>query len=50
LKTNTAVKITARTLPQRNFSTKILEKNEFEFAGIVNDPEDGDVWEWVYQK
>jgi [ribosomal protein S5]-alanine N-acetyltransferase len=50
LKTDPAVKITARTLPEKNFSTKILEKNGFAFAGIVNDPEDGDVWEWVYQK
>ena len=50
LNTDPALKITARTLPQKNFSTKILEKNGFEFSGIVNDPEDGDVWEWVYQK
>ncbi|HEY6978717.1 MAG TPA: GNAT family N-acetyltransferase [Chitinophagaceae bacterium] len=50
LKTDPAIKITARTLPQKNFSTRILEKNEFEFSGIVNDPEDGDVWEWVYKK
>lgn len=42
--------ITARTLPRHNFSTKILEKNGFIFSGTVNDPEDGDVWEWVYQK
>src|SRR6266487_2416953 len=50
LRTDPSVKITARTLPQRNFSTKILEKNGFEFSGVVNDPEDGDVWEWVYCK
>jgi len=50
LKTDPAIKITARTLPQNNFSTKILRTNGFEFSGTINDPEDGDVWEWVYQK
>ena len=50
LKTDPSVTITARTLPQKNFSTKILEKNGFIFSGTVNDPEDGDVWEWVYPK
>jgi ribosomal-protein-alanine N-acetyltransferase len=50
LRTDPSVKITARTLPQKIFSTKILEKNGFEFSGVVNDPEDGDVWEWVYCK
>ena len=50
LNTDPSVKITARTLPEKNYSTRILEKNGFKYAGIVNDPEDGDVWEWVYQK
>ncbi|MEP7375079.1 MAG: GNAT family protein [Chitinophagaceae bacterium] len=49
LKTDSSVKITARTLPEKNFSTRILEKNNFYFNGIVNDPEDGDVWEWVFK-
>lgn len=40
--------ITARTLPEENHSTKILRKNSFTFVGIVNDPEDGEVWEWIY--
>ena len=48
LKTDPSIKITARTLPEKNFSTRVLEKNGFQNAGIVNDPEDGDVWEWVY--
>ncbi|MFI5187374.1 MAG: GNAT family N-acetyltransferase [Chitinophagales bacterium] len=48
LKTDPSIRITARTLPEKNFSTRILEKNHFEFTGIVNDPEDGDVWEWVF--
>jgi RimJ/RimL family protein N-acetyltransferase len=49
LKTDSSVKITARTLPEKNYSTRILEKNDFFFNGIVNDPEDGDVWEWVFK-
>jgi [ribosomal protein S5]-alanine N-acetyltransferase len=50
LKTDPSVTITARTLPENNFSTKILQKNGFIFSGTVNDPDDGDVWEWVYPK
>ena len=44
------IRITARTLPENNYSTRILEKNNFILLGMVNDPEDGDVWEWEYQK
>src|SRR5258707_9022491 len=50
LKTDPSIKITARTLPEENFSTRILRKNNFIFKGIVNDPEDGEVWEWVFKK
>lgn len=46
--TDPSVRITARTLPEPNFSTRILQKNGFHLLGIVNDPEDGDVWEWEY--
>ena len=49
LKTDPLVKITARTLPEENFSTRILKKNNFIFSGTVHDPEDGEVWEWVLQ-
>lgn len=49
LKTDPSIKITARTLPEKNFSTRILEKNNFMFIGTVNDPEDGEVWEWVFK-
>lgn len=48
LQTDSSVRITARTLPEKNFSTRILIKNNFELVGTVNDPEDGEVWEWVY--
>jgi RimJ/RimL family protein N-acetyltransferase len=49
VKTDPAIRITARTLPEENFSTKILKKNNFFFIGTVNDPEDGEVWEWIFR-
>ncbi len=49
LSTDPSVKITARTMPVENFSARLLKKNNFVFAGTVNDPEDGEVWEWVYE-
>lgn len=49
LATDPLVRITARTLPENNYSTKILQKNNFLLLGMVNDPEDGDVWEWEYK-
>ena len=49
LKTDPTVQITARTLPDNNFSTRILQNNKFRFKGNVVDPEDGDVWEWEYK-
>ncbi len=49
LKTDPAVRITARTLPERNFSARLLEKNNFILLGSVIDPEDGEVWEWEYK-
>ncbi len=49
LSTDPSVRITARTLAEENFSTSILRKNNFLLLGVVNDLEDGDVWEWHYQ-
>ena len=43
---NGEIIVTARTLPQLNASTSILTKNGFHCIGLVNDPEDGEVWEW----
>ena len=40
-------RVQAHTLPTRNASTAVLTKNGFEFAGEVNDPEDGLVWRWT---
>ncbi len=48
LKTDPKIIITARTLPEQNFSTRILEKNSFNMIGTVMDAEDGEVWEWQY--
>lgn len=49
LKTDPTIIITAQTLPSTNFSTRVLKKNGFEFAGTIMDPEDGEVWEWEYK-
>jgi len=48
LQTDPLVIVTAKTLPEVNFSNRLLQKNGFAFTGVVNDPEDGDVWEWRY--
>lgn len=47
LKTDPTIKITARTISEENFSTRILQKNNFKLLGTVMDPEDGEVWEWL---
>ncbi|MEY4640159.1 MAG: hypothetical protein RLZZ227_153 [Pseudomonadota bacterium] len=44
-----AVIIAAQTLPEKNASTAILEKNGFEFMGEVEHPDDGVVWEWRHR-
>ena len=49
LKTKADVIVTAQTLPINNYSTQILKKNNFVFTGTLNDPEDGEVWEWKYK-
>ncbi|MBD0280001.1 MAG: GNAT family N-acetyltransferase [Bacteroidota bacterium] len=42
--------ITAKTSPEHNASTKILERNRFEFTGTVQDEGIGDAWEWVLKE
>ncbi len=42
--------ITAKTAPQHNASTHILEKNGFEYRRVVQDEEIGDAWLWVCKK
>ena len=40
------IRVLARTLMEENASTNILKKCNFKFIGIMEDPEDGRVWEW----
>lgn len=41
------ITVQARTLPERGASHRVLEKNGFTPSGLVQDPEDGEVLEWV---
>jgi RimJ/RimL family protein N-acetyltransferase len=38
--------VTAKTVPEHNPSTRILDKNGFQFMGVVQDHEIGDAWSW----
>lgn len=49
LATDPSVRITARTLPEENYSVRILRKTGFTLLGMVWDEEDGAVWEWEYK-
>ncbi len=42
--------ITAKTAPEPNASTKILENNNFAFTKIVQDEEIGDAWLWTHKR
>lgn len=42
------INLVAHTLPKENASTTILEKNGFVYQGMINHPDDGLVWEWVF--
>lgn len=48
-KADPRVRIVARTLPQEGASTAILKANGFVLKGLVEDPEDGQVWEWEHR-
>lgn len=48
LEPDPTLRITARTLPEENYSTKILRSNGFIWAGMTWEEEDGDMWEWLY--
>jgi ribosomal-protein-alanine N-acetyltransferase len=50
LKTDPSIIIPAKTLPEENYSAKILRKNNFKLLVAVIDEEDGEVWDWEYQK
>jgi hypothetical protein len=49
LRTDLSVRITPRMIPEKNHSTRILEKNSFVYLDVVQDPEEGAVWEWEYR-
>ncbi len=40
------VVVAAQTLPERNASTRVLEKLGFRLTSTADHPEDGKVWEW----
>jgi RimJ/RimL family protein N-acetyltransferase len=39
--------VRAHTLPERNASTRVLEKCGMSLAGVLDDPDDGPIWHWV---
>lgn len=45
-----SVRVMARTLMEENYSVRILRKNGFKWLGIVDDEDDGKVWEWECSK
>lgn len=46
-KTDPTLTITAKTAPEHNTSTKILQNNGFELSEIVQDDEIGNSWLWI---
>jgi len=42
--------VIAHTLPERNASTRILEKIGFRLVGEAHDADAGKVWRWVYRR
>jgi len=45
--TKSDIIITAKTAPEHNASSKILQRNGFIYSGMVQDHEIGDAWEWI---
>ena len=41
--------VVAHTLPERNASTRVLEKSGMQCVGEVIDPDDGRVWRWRFR-
>ncbi len=48
--TDPTLRITALTLQEENYSVRILRKNNFKLVGTAIDEDEGEVWEWEYQK
>jgi copper homeostasis protein len=42
--------VIAHTLPERNASTRVLDKIGMKLVGEVDDPEDGRVWRWHWPR
>ena len=42
--------VDAHTRPERNASTRVLERNGFAFRGVVEHPEDGTIWHWRIER
>lgn len=47
---NPHLTITAKTAPEYNASTKILQRNGFVYSEIVQDHEIVDAWEWILKE
>ena len=47
---NNDITIIVKTLPELNASTTVLKKNGFINNGMITDPEDGNVYEWILKK
>jgi ribosomal-protein-alanine N-acetyltransferase len=43
-------RVDAHTLPERNVSTRVLKRVGMSYLGVVNDPEDGAVWQWSLRR
>ena len=43
-------RVDAHTLPEKNASTRVLEKVGMIFAQVVQDPQDGEVWRWTLSR
>ena len=38
--------VVAHTLPERNASTRVLEKAGMQLVGSIDDPDEGTIWQW----
>ncbi|RIV19971.1 N-acetyltransferase [Fibrisoma montanum] len=47
--TDPTIIVMARTLPDMNYSARLLQRNGFICLGTVWDEDDGGVWEWQYE-
>lgn len=42
--------VMAHTLPEQNPSNRLLKKIGFKFDGTIQDPDDGEIWQWILKK